>query len=828
MLTADVLLPLATPGAFTYRVPHEMAAQLRAGMRVSVPCGRHKRYTGLVVRVPGSDVEPTVEVKPIEECLDSAPVVLPRQIELWQWASRYYLCTQGEVMRAALPGGMLPESETMVRLTDDCDTGALDLRGNDLRVVQAMPAGEAVKVDALQKRLGVKNLLPCVRRLMQQGVLQLSEPMGSRFTPRTVKHVRLVCEPFTDDAAQHLLDHLQRKPAQQALLLRYLDLAEAPAALTLHNPALLKEVAVRALTQGEAGATAALAQLRKAGVLQTYDYEVPRLRPYGHAMPGMGPRPLSQPQQQALDTLRRQWQSKPVCLLFGVTASGKTEIYMHLIAEVLAAGGQVLYLVPEIALTTQLTSRLARVFGAQMAVYHSKFPDAERTELWQRQAGPDALPLVLGARSALWLPFSNLQLVIVDEEHETSYKQADPAPRYNGRDAAIMLAHLHGARTLLGTATPSMETYSHVKEGKYGLASLTTRYSGVQLPRIVVADVKELRRKKLMTTPFSPVLTDAVRQALDEGQQAILFINRRGYAPVISCHACGWTPRCTRCDVSLTYHRATGMLVCHYCGSTFSVPHQCPQCQHTELRDVGYGTQKIEEEAQRIFPSARIARMDLDTTRARSAHEDIIRRFQQGETNLLIGTQMVTKGLDFDRVQVVGIVNADQQLNAPDFRAHERAFHLMMQVAGRAGRRGARGLVVLQTRQADLPVVQQVATGDSAAFYAHEMAEREAYGFPPCGRLIDIYLKHRDATVVAHAAHELAALLRPHFGAALLGPDKPEVSRVNLFYIRKLLLKVPADANPYAVRRTLLLTQEHLCAQPPYRSLTLYYDADPL
>ncbi|MBR1732334.1 MAG: primosomal protein N', partial [Alloprevotella sp.] len=524
------------------------------------------------------------------------------------------------------------------------------------------------------------------------------------------------------------------------------------------------------------------------------------------------------------------FEDKDCCLLHGVTASGKTEVYTRLIREVLAQGKQVLYLLPEIALTAQIMQRLSRVFGGQMGIYHSKFPDAERVELYRKQACGDApYGLVLGARSALFLPFRDLGLIIVDEEHEPGYKQHEPAPRYNARDAALVLARLWGAKVLLGTATPSMESYHNALAGRYGLVTMATRYGGVELPEIVVEDVAELQRKKLMPTPFSPRLTEEVRAALQGGGQVILFQNRRGYSPVLECRSCGWTPRCTRCDVPLTFHQREGRVVCHYCGASHPVPARCPECEGTELRDVGYGTEKIEAAVRAVFPEARTARLDLDTTRSRTGYDAILGDFAAGRTDILIGTQMVTKGLDFDRVQVVGILNADQHLNQPDFRAYERAYQMMSQVAGRAGRRGRRGIVILQTRQPDLPVVESIVRSDYGAFYAEQAAEREAFLYPPYARVIYIYVKHRDERTCAAAADALADLLRPHFAQeCLLGPERPAVGRVQLQYIRKILLKVTPELPPSGVRRTLRACRAAVLADTRWRAVNVYFDIDPL
>ncbi|MEG1579876.1 MAG: primosomal protein N', partial [Bacteroidaceae bacterium] len=489
---------------------------------------------------------------------------------------------------------------------------------------------------------------------------------------------------------------------------------------------------------------------------------------------------------------------------------------------------QVLYLVPEIALTTQITTRLSRIFGNKMGVYHSKFPDAERVEIWKKQSSEHPYQLLLGVRSSLLLPFNHLGLIIVDEEHETSYKQQDPAPRYNARDAALLLAHQFGANTLLGTATPSLESYANAKNGKYGLVCMTTRFGEVQLPKIEVVDVKELRRKKSMKSPFSPRLIEEIQHALDHQKQVILFQNRRGYSPIMECHKCGWVPRCQQCDVSLTYHREQQRLVCHYCGRSYQVPTQCPSCEETDLRNLGYGTEKIEEQIHQLFPTARTARMDLDTTRSRLAYESMITNFQQGHTDILIGTQMVTKGLDFKGVKVVGILDADTMLNQPDFRSYERSFQMMSQVSGRAGRRETQGLVLLQTKQKDLAVIQQVVNHDYAALFAEQMEERKLFHYPPYYRLTAIYLKHRDAHLVEEAAQTMGNRLRFLFGERVLGPDRPAVARIQLQYIRKILLKVERGAPMKNVRKTLLAVQQEVLAMDRYKAIHIYFDVDPL
>ncbi len=824
---ATILLPLATPQAYTYLVPDTFVGRVSVGSRVVVQFGAKRYYTAIVAALADTTDQPLDKLKSISEVIDERPILLPQQLRLWQWIAQYYMCTQGEVMKAALPSGLKLESETQLQRSEDFDAEAASLTERERKLLFALKTDKGTDLLTLEKELKERNLMPVMRRLMEQGAVVVRETLQQNFKPKKELFVRLAAEYFSEQALHAALNLLQRAPAQHALFLRYLELSKATAAVTLHNAQLLQLVSRHDLCS-EPNHSTALAALRKRGLVEVYEVEQSRLANHA-AVDGDSPtlaKPLSPDQQRAHDEILRAFEQKNVCLLHGVTSSGKTEVYIQLIRETLAQGKQVLYLVPEIALTTQLTTRLSRVFGSKMGVYHSKYPDAERVELWKRQLSPEAYPLILGVRSSLFLPFQNLGLIIVDEEHETSYKQQDPAPRYHARDTAIVMASMLGAKTLLGTATPAIETYYNTQQGKYALVEMFHRYGDVLMPEIEVADVKDLKRRKMMKTPFSPRLTELVRHALASGGQAIFFQNRRGYSPVLECRTCGWTPRCTRCDVSLTFHQRINKLVCHYCGAQYGVPNQCPNCADTELRDRGYGTEKIEAAAKSVFPEAHTERMDLDTTRSRSAYEQIINRFARNESNLLIGTQMVTKGLDFDHVRVVGILSADQMLNVPDFRAYERAFQMLSQVAGRAGRRGERGRVVLQTRQVDNPLIQQVIRGDYRAMYLSQLEERRTFGFPPFCRLISVYLKHRKDEVVAHAAEHYAALLRPHFGNNLLGPDRPVVSRVQLQYIRKLIVKVPLNLTPQSVRHTLLVSRDMVQHYDVYKSVTIYFDVD--
>ena len=646
------------------------------------------------------------------------------------------------------------------------------------------------------------------------------------FRPKTETYITLTPQ-FRNEQTLHVaLNMLHRADKQLAALIDYLALSHWDSV----EGSVCRETVVE-ITRDEllnAGhSLPTVNALVKRGLLEVYEREVGRLNHGGE--PHLEKiRPLSDVQQDAFNKIQFSFLGKNVTLLHGVTSSGKTEIYIHLIRQALEKKQQVLYLLPEIALTVQIMQRLQHVFGNRLGIYHSKYSDAERVEIWQKQLSQNPYDVILGARSAVFLPFQNLGLVIVDEEHETSYKQQDPMPRYHARSTAIVLAQMFGAKTLLGTATPSVETYYNAKTGKYGLVELFQRYKGIELPEIQVVDVMDLQHRKMMNGPFSPYLLNKVREALEHGEQAILFQNRRGYAPVIECKQCGWVPHCQHCDVSLTLHRNLNQLTCHYCGYTYQVPTECPACGCHELRTKGYGTEKVEAEVQDIFPEARIARMDLDTTRSRSAYERIISDFASGRTNLLIGTQMISKGLDFDKVSVVGILNADSMLNYPDFRAYEHAFMMMAQVSGRAGRKGKRGLVVLQTKSPDLPIIQQVVRNDYAAHYQSLIAERQQFHYPPYYRLVYVYLKHKQDWVVDTAAAEMASRLRQWFGARLLGPDKPAVAKVKSLSIRKLVLKLELGINMGDVRKYLTLAQQQMLQDKRYVSLQIYYDVDPL
>jgi len=647
------------------------------------------------------------------------------------------------------------------------------------------------------------------------------------FRPKTELYIRLT-DKFKNEQALHVaLNMLQRAGKQLTAFVDYLALShwDTLSGQTCQEPVV--EITRDELINSSHASLQTLNALVKRGLLETYELEVGRLN-HGGDPHLENIKPLSSAQQDAYNQIQFSFLKKNVTLLHGVTSSGKTEIYIHLIRQALEQKKQVLYLLPEIALTVQIMQRLQHVFGNRLGIYHSKYSDAERVEIWQKQLSRHPYDVILGARSAVLLPFQHLGLVIIDEEHETSYKQQDPAPRYHARSAAIVLAQMFGAKTLLGTATPSLESYYNAKTGKYGLVTLQKRYKGIELPEIQIVDIQDLQRRKMMNGLFSPLLLAKTREALERGEQVILFQNRRGYAPMIECKQCGWVPHCQHCDVSLTFHRNFNQLTCHYCGFTYQVPTECPACGCKELRTKGYGTEKIEAEVQDIFPEARIARMDLDTTRSRQAYERIISDFSAGRTNILIGTQMVSKGLDFDKVSVVGILNADSMLNYPDFRAYEHAFMMMAQVSGRAGRKGKRGLVILQTKSPGLPILDQVVRNDYPAFYQSLIAERQQFHYPPYYRLVYVYLKHRQDALVESASIEMSSRLRQWFGARVLGPDKPAVAKVKSLSIRKLVLKCEFGLNMTDVRKYLALAQQQMLQDKRYSSLQIYFDVDPL
>lgn len=817
----DVILPLPLNSCFTYALPEDMAGQVQQGCRVVVPFGKKKFYTGIVRNLHYLKPE-GYEVKEVTAVLDAHPILLLMQFKFWEWLSDYYLCTQGDVYKAALPSGLKLESETVVEYNPDFEATER-LPEREQRVLDLLAAEPEQSVTKLEKESGLKNILSVVKSLLDKGAIFVKEELKRTYKPKMETRVRLTEAARNERRLHFFFDELQRRaPKQLDLLMKYIELSGF---LGGNN---VREVPKAELLQRASATPAVFGGLVEKGIFEVYQQEVGRLNgnlPSGVLQPLNS---LNVHQQRAYDEVCESFRQKNVCLLYGVTSSGKTELYIHLIDAVLRQGKQVLYLLPEIALTTQITERLKRVFGSRLGIYHSKFPDAERVEVWQKLLSEQPYDIILGVRSSVFLPFQRLGLVIVDEEHENTYKQQDPAPRYHARNAAIILASMYGAKTLLGTATPSIESWYNATTGKYALVELKERYKEIQLPEIIPVDIKELQHKKRMNGPFSPLLLQYVREALEQKEQVILFQNRRGFAPMIECHTCGWVPRCKNCDVSLTYHKGLGQLTCHYCGYTQPIPRKCPACEGVDLRNRGFGTEKIEDDIQALFPDARVARMDLDTTRTRAAYERIIADFEQGRTDILIGTQMVSKGLDFDHVSVVGILNADTMLNYPDFRAYERAFQLMAQVAGRAGRKNRRGRVILQTKSIDHPIIPQVIANDFEGMAGGQLAERQLFHYPPYYRLVYVYLKNRNEILLDLMAQTMATRLRALFGTRVLGPDKPPVARVQTLFIRKIVVKIETSAPLARARQLLVQVQREMLAEDRFKSLIVYYDVDPM
>ena len=820
---AEVLLPLPLSSTFTYLIPDSMASEVGAGYRVVVPFGARKFYTGIVIstgNVPPRDFD----AKPIAAVLDKEPIIRRPQLQLWDWVADYYLCSTGEVYRAAVPSGLKLESETFVELAPDFEPVEAEKLDERETMVYHVLAHEMKKITVgeLGRLSGVGNISAVVGRMLDKEAVIVSEKLVERYRSRKVSYVRIAVERYNPGVHRAMFESVDGAPKQQKVLMTLLELS----AFTRRDTE-LREVTVAQLIEASQCTRPIIAALEKKGLLEVYVKEINRFRLVGVAG---GELPiLSTPQKLALDSIHKSWLDHDITLLHGVTSSGKTEIYMHLIEDVMKRGRQVLYLVPEIALTTQLTRRLQRVFGDKVVIYHSKFTDNERVDIWRKVLSSREPMVVIGARSALFLPFADLGLVIVDEEHETSYKQQDPAPRYNGRDVATVLAGKHGAKTLLGSATPAIDTYYKALTGRYGLVTLSERYSGVALPEIRIIDTKAAMKAGKMKGPLAPDTVELVSRSVAEGGQAILFLNRRGYAPVATCKMCAWTPKCEHCDVTLTYHKYIDRLVCHYCGAVYPLPTLCPQCKEPAVEIYGYGTERMEDEVSQAFPDAEIMRMDLDTTRNKDGYERIITDFSQGKAQILVGTQMVTKGLDFERVRTVGIVNADAMINQPDFRASERAFNMMSQVAGRAGRRGARGTVVIQTRDSSHPILPFVAAHDYRGFYESEILEREKYNYPPFTRLIYIYVKHRDRRTAEELAKTYSERLRQLFGTRIYGPEEPHVSRIQTLYIRKIMLKIELGASPKKVKQILRAVYEEMHARrvDGIKSAVIYYDVDP-
>lgn len=818
-LYAEVLVPVPLNATFTYSIPSDMVSKVGVGYRVIVPFGRKKYYTGIVQGVTHRAPD-GFEAKDISLVLDDHAIVRHPQLKLWDWIASYYLCAPGDVLKAALPVGLRIESETFIEVNPDFEfESETSLTDREIAILQLLDHEGTLTIDSISSKLGLKNVHATVNGMLQRGYLIVSEKLVERYHAKKEVYVMAT---FDMDNVNDVFAKVKGAPKQETLLLALIELLRAKT--KNGEPA---EVSRAALLERSGATTALLQALAKKDIVSVYKKEINRFA-FNGAKPVELPE-LTSTQTRALSEIHQSWIDHDITLLHGVTSSGKTEIYQHLIEDVLNRGRQVLYLVPEIALTTQLTKRLQAVFGERVVIYHSKFSDNERADIWKHLLTDSSPCVVIGARSSVFLPFSSLGLVIVDEEHEQSYKQFDPAPRYNARDCAIVLASMHGAKTLLGSATPSVETYYKAINGKFGFVELLTRYSDAPLPEIRIIDMQRERKARNVSGIFSLETIDTTSRALALGKQAIMFQPRRGFAPLARCRQCAWTPKCTRCDVAMTYHRDINKLVCHYCGSAMELPHTCPQCKEPAIETIGYGTERVEDEVTKAFNGRSILRMDLDTTRNKNSYDKIITDFSAGRGDILVGTQMVTKGLDFGNVSVVAVLNADSLINFPDFRANERAFNTLQQVAGRAGRRGdTPGKVLIQTSQPDNPIFTDIIHHDYKSYFNREIEQRRLYSYPPFTRIVYIYLKHRDKLTINRVALAYADRLRAIFGQRVYGPEKPLVERINALYIRKLMLKVEHDASMKQVKTLLKGVYDNLFQDPTLKGVTIFYDVDPM
>ncbi len=826
MTYVDLLLPLPLQRLFTYEVPRSMEALVRRGGRALVQFGKKKYYAGIVMEV--HDRKPDYETKPLCEIVDTEPIVTEAQLTLWQWISDYYICTLGEVMKAAMPQGLKLESESKLMYNalfgQEGDGSAIEaLTPRQRQVLEFVREAKVCTVSDVANHMDGINPIGHIRALLDREAIYISEELRDAYKPKRVKAYSLSRDMRDEVSVCATIEALEKRaPKQLEALMAFIQAAGGMGVATggrrmqMDSDPRLKEYAAQ------------LSDLARKGILTAEQVEVSRLKACD--TPAAPPNELTDIQAEALAQTEAELAKGRPTLLYGVTGSGKTEIYIHLIDKAIKSGKNVLYLLPEIALTTQITERLRRHFGEQMAVYHSKFSDSERVEVWKRLLSPSPPRLILGVRSSVLLPLSSLGLIIVDEEHESSFKQYDPAPRYNARDMAVVLSGLnkaHGCGTVLGSATPSLESWANAQAGRYGLVRLTRRHAGLELPSVEVIDMGEARRRKATQSMFSLRLKEVIDGAVSRREQVILFQNRRGFAPVVECRQCAMVPKCINCDVSLTYHKASGQLVCHYCGYSTAMPTTCPACGTPSLAPQGFGTEKIEEECKTLFPSARLTRMDLDTARSRKTFEEMIAGFAARESDILIGTQMVAKGLDFEGVSTVGVMNADAMINMSDFRADERAYQLMAQVSGRAGRKGRQGKVYIQTYKPEHPVIQSVRNGDYEGNAARLLEERKSYHFPPFYRLMSLTVKHRDQLTALDAARVLAQSLAAKFGNIVSGPIQPVVGRVSNLYMQEITIKMPRTASPSQVKGLMMADVNALLAEQRFRSASVRIDVDP-
>ena len=811
----NVILPIPLERSFTYAISDEEALVLQPGMRVAVPFGKSKIYTAIIYSVHQNPPE-AYEAKEIHEILDDYPIVTPVQLKHWEWIASYYMCTLGEVVRSALPGAFLLESETLILRNTAYEIDENELLDDEFLVFEALQHQSILKVQEVSAIIERKNVLPILQRLLDKNVIVLKEEVYEQYKPKLVRYVKLGAEHTSDQKLEELLNSLTRAPKQSQVVLSLFQLQGKSQ----------KPIKVSELEKASNSSKAVIKSLVDKGILEEYFIKTDRVN-YEGENDNSESKDLNEYQEAALADIKSSFEAGKVTLLKGVTSSGKTEVYVKLIEECLEKGLQALYLLPEIALTTQLISRLQEYFGEKIAIYHSKYNVQERVEVWQNvlQSKPKA-QLVIGARSAMYLPFSKLGLIIVDEEHESSFKQFDPAPRYHARDAAIVLGHFHKANILLGSATPSVESYYNTQTGKYGYAEITRRYGNVLMPDMELVDIKEAQRKRKMKGHFSERLFLEMEETLKEGSQIILFQNRRGFAPLMECLTCGHSPQCPNCDVSLTYHQYRNQLRCHYCGHHTALPEACFACGSPELDTKGFGTEQIEKEVKELFPEAKVGRMDLDTTRGKHGYEKIINAFEQQELDILVGTQMLTKGLDFRNVNLVGVMNADSLLNFPDYRAHEKTYQLLTQVSGRAGRTKKRGKVLIQTYNPYHQILKQVTTGDYVNMYKEQLYEREQFKYPPVNRIIKVTFKHKNYNVLNEAADWFTSALRTNFGGTVLGPEYPPVARIRNQYLKHIVVKVQKANSLVQTKANIRRIEKSFKSVAMYRSVRVIYNVD--
>ena len=810
----DVIIPVPLQKLFTYKISAAEAQFLKVGMRVAVPFGKSKIYTGIVYHIH-NNAPVAYEAKDIQQILDDSPIVNDIQLQLWNWMASYYMCTLGDVMRAALPSAFILESETVITLNTSKTFDESILKDDEFLVFEALHHQSTLKIHDISNILDKKNVLPVIKRLIEKDAIIVEEEVYEKYIPKLVRYVKLHTHFSSEKELHNLLDELSRAPKQRDVVMTLFSISAKTK----------KPVKVSDLANESGASSSIIKALIDKGVLEEYHIQTDRVQYIGDETENS--KLLNEAQKTALSEINESFKTHQVTLLHGVTSSGKTEVYVKLIEAVLEKGEQVLYLLPEIALTTQLVTRLQNYFGEQVSVFHSKYSAHERVEVWNHVLRNSAkAKIVLGARSSIFLPFNNLGLIIVDEEHEQSFKQFDPAPRYHARDTAVVLAHMHQAKTLLGSATPSLESYFNAQQGKYGLVEITTRFNDVLMPDIELVDIKEKLKKKRMKGHFSDRLIEEMTETLQEGHQVILFQNRRGFSPIVECKTCGHAPQCPNCDVSLTYHQYRNQLRCHYCGYHAAMLQDCEACGSQDLDNKGFGTEQIEEEVKVLFPDYKVARMDLDTTRGKYGYEKIITALEQQEIDVLVGTQMLTKGLDFRNVKLVGIMNADTMLNFPDFRAHERSFQLMLQVAGRAGRTEERGKVLIQTYNPHHNILQQVSTNNYIEMFNEQMNDRYNFKYPPVYKQIKVTLKHKDYNRVETASIWYAKSLRQVFKENILGPEAPPIARIRNQFHKNILVKIPKQQSLAKTKEAIIKINNSFLSVKDFRSVKVILNVD--